>query len=71
MMNPTCSLYKEYAQLSSYLIESLNGTETVKAFNSEREANLQTERKFVRLERTILFVALYIYFFHKKLLTKL
>jgi ATP-binding cassette subfamily B protein len=44
---------EENAQLSSYLIESLNGIETVKAFNSERTANLQTERKFVRLERTV------------------
>jgi ATP-binding cassette subfamily B protein len=44
---------EENAQLSSYLIESLNGIETVKAFNSERTANLQTERRFVRLERTV------------------
>ncbi|MDR2360800.1 MAG: peptidase domain-containing ABC transporter [Oscillospiraceae bacterium] len=44
---------EENAQLSSFLIESLNGIETVKAFNSERSANLKTESRFVKLERTV------------------
>jgi ATP-binding cassette subfamily B protein len=44
---------EENSQLTSFLVESLNGIETVKAFNSERSANIETERKFVRLQRTI------------------
>ncbi|MCL2044941.1 MAG: peptidase domain-containing ABC transporter [Oscillospiraceae bacterium] len=44
---------EENAQLTSFLIESLNGIETVKAFNSERSANIETERKFVRLQRSL------------------
>ncbi|MFZ5968283.1 MAG: peptidase domain-containing ABC transporter [Bacillota bacterium] len=42
------------AQLTSYLVESLNGIETVKAFNAEREAKLETEKKFVKLLKNIL-----------------
>jgi len=41
------------AQLTSYLVESLNGIQTVKAFNAEREANLSTEKKFVKLLRSV------------------
>jgi ATP-binding cassette subfamily B protein len=44
---------EENSQLTSFLVESLNGIETVKAFNSERSANVETERKFVKLQRTI------------------
>lgn len=36
------------AQLTSYLVESLTGVETVKALAAEREANLETEHKFVK-----------------------
>jgi ATP-binding cassette subfamily B protein len=32
------------AQLTSYLVESLNGIETVKTFNAERKANIETEK---------------------------
>ncbi|ABR47249.1 ABC-type bacteriocin transporter [Alkaliphilus metalliredigens QYMF] len=42
------------AQLTSYLVESLNGIETVKAFNAERQAKTETETKFVKLLRNIL-----------------
>jgi len=41
------------AQLTSYLVESLNGIETVKAFNAERKANIETEKKFVKLLKSI------------------
>lgn len=41
------------AQLTSYLVESLNGIETVKAFNAERDANLETETKFIKLLQSI------------------
>lgn len=41
------------AQLNSYLIESLNGIETVKAYNSEDKCKLQTEKNFVRFLKRI------------------
>ncbi|MFV8826413.1 peptidase domain-containing ABC transporter [Alkalihalobacterium sp. APHAB7] len=44
---------EENAQLTSYLVESLNGIETVKAYNAERLANLETETKFIKLLRSI------------------
>jgi ATP-binding cassette subfamily B protein len=46
-------IMEENAQLSSFLIESLNGIETVKAFNSERAANIETEKKFVKFQRAV------------------
>ena len=39
---------EDNAQLTSYLVESLNGLETVKAFNGERTAGIKTEQKFVK-----------------------
>lgn len=44
---------EDNAQLTSYLVESLNGIETVKAFNAEGEANLKTELKFIKLLKNI------------------
>ena len=44
---------EDNAQLTSYLVESLNGIQTVKAYNAERKANLETEHKFVKLLRSI------------------
>ncbi len=44
---------EENSQLTSYLVESLNGIETVKAFNAEGEASLKTETRFVKLLRSI------------------
>ena len=41
------------ASLTSYLIESLNGIQTVKAYNAERKADLNTERKFVALLKSV------------------
>ncbi len=43
---------EDNSQLTSYLVESLNGIETVKAYNSERSASIETERKFVKLLRS-------------------
>lgn len=37
------------AKLTSYLMESLNGIETVKAFNGEKKVNLETEKRFIKL----------------------
>lgn len=44
---------EDNAQLTSYLVESLNGIQTVKAYNAERKANLETEKKFVKLLKSI------------------
>lgn len=41
------------AQLTSYLVESLNGIETLKCFNAESKAAIETEQKFVRLLKSI------------------
>ncbi|WP_293657670.1 peptidase domain-containing ABC transporter [Anaeromicrobium sp.] len=42
------------SQLTSYLVESLNGIETVKSFNAENYAKLNTEKKFVKLLKNVL-----------------
>lgn len=44
---------EDNAQLTSYLVESLNGIQTIKAYNAERKANLETELRFVKLLRSI------------------
>ena len=36
--------YGGYSILTSYLVESIEGIETVKSFNGERKVNLETER---------------------------
>lgn len=44
---------EDNAQLTSYLVESLNGMQTVKAFNAERKANQETESRFVKLLKSV------------------
>ena len=44
---------EDNAQLTSYMVESLNGIQTVKAYNAERKTNRETEVKFVKLLRSI------------------
>ena len=44
---------EENAQLTSYMMESLNGIQTVKAYNAERKTNRETEVRFVKLLRSI------------------
>ncbi|RCX12345.1 ATP-binding cassette subfamily B protein [Anaerobacterium chartisolvens] len=44
---------EDNSQLTSYLVESLNGIETVKAFNAEGEVNINTEKKFIKLLRSV------------------
>lgn len=44
---------EDNAQLTSYLVESLNGIQTVKAFNGEQTVQMETEFKFIRLLRSI------------------
>lgn len=44
---------EDNSQLTSYLVESLNGIQTIKAYNAERKANHETEKKFVKLLKSI------------------
>ena len=44
---------EDNAQLTSYMVESLNGIQTIKAYNAERKANRETEIKFVALLKSI------------------
>ena len=44
---------EDNAQLTSYLVESLNGIQTVKAFNGEQTVQIETEFKFIRLLKSI------------------
>lgn len=44
---------EDNAQLTSYMVESLNGIQTVKAYNAEIKVNRETEIKFVQLLRSI------------------
>ena len=44
---------EDNAQLTSYMVESLNGIQTVKAYNAERKANRETEIKFIKLLRSV------------------
>lgn len=44
---------EDNAKLTSYLVESIEGEETVKAFNGERKVNLETEKKFIKLIKSI------------------
>lgn len=44
---------EDNAQLTSYLVESLNGIQTIKAYNAEGKAKTETEIRFVRLLKSI------------------
>lgn len=44
---------EQNAALTSYIVESVNGIETVKAYQAERKTNLETEKRFVKLLRTL------------------
>lgn len=44
---------EDNAQLTSYLVESLNGMQTVKAFNGEHCVQIETETKFIKLLKSI------------------
>lgn len=41
------------AELTSYLVQCLNGIETIKTFNGESEVSLNVEKKFVRFMKDI------------------
>lgn len=44
---------EDNAQLTSYLVESLNGIQTIKAFNGEQNVQIETEFRFVRLLKSV------------------
>ncbi|PRX20634.1 ATP-binding cassette subfamily B protein [Orenia metallireducens] len=44
---------EQAADLQSYLVESVSGIATIKAFNGEDEANLETESRFIKFVRSI------------------
>ncbi len=44
---------EDNAQLTSYLVESLNGIQTVKAYNAERQVNRESEIRFVKLLKSV------------------
>ncbi|PRX29422.1 ATP-binding cassette subfamily B protein [Orenia metallireducens] len=43
---------EESAELNSYLVESISGAATIKAFNAEFNANLETEKRFIKRVKT-------------------
>ncbi len=44
---------EDNSQLTSYLVESLNGIQTVKAFNGEHTVQTETEFKFIKLLKSV------------------
>lgn len=46
-------IMEDNAQLNSYIVESLNGIETVKSLNSENKVSLETEKRFVKLVESV------------------
>lgn len=44
---------EDNAQLTSYLVESLNGMQTIKAYSAEEKAGRETEVRFVKLLKSI------------------
>lgn len=44
---------EDNSQLTSYMVESLNGIQMVKAYNAEKKVKLETEIKFVKLLKSI------------------
>ena len=44
---------EDKAELEAYLVESISGAATVKSFNAEREVNLETESRFIKMIKRI------------------
>ena len=51
------SQMEDNAQLTSYLVESLNGIQTIKSYNGEKNVRIDTEFKFIKLLKSILKLA--------------
>lgn len=48
------SQMEDNAQLTSYLVESLNGIQTIKSYNGEKNVRIDTEFKFIKLLKSVL-----------------
>ncbi len=46
-------IMEENSQVTSYLVESLNGIETVKSFNGERKSQYETEKLFIKFLKSV------------------
>ena len=46
-------IMEQNSQVTSYLVESLQGIETVKSFNAEDRSDFETEKRFVKLLKTV------------------
>jgi len=53
LKNVSTGQMENNAQLTSYLVESIEGIETVKSCNAEKEACLKTEGKFIKVIKNI------------------
>ena len=47
------NVMEDNSKLTSYLVESIEGIETVKAYNGERKVNLETEKKFIKYIKSV------------------
>ncbi|AGX41331.1 lactococcin-G-processing and transport ATP-binding protein LagD [Clostridium saccharobutylicum] len=47
------NVMQDDSMLISYLVESIEGIETIKAFNGERKVNLETEKKFIKFIKSL------------------
>jgi ATP-binding cassette subfamily B protein len=52
LKNINRTMMENNAKLTSYLVESLNGIETVKAFNAEKKVNFETEKRFIKFVKS-------------------
>lgn len=46
-------IMEENSQVTAYLVESLQGIETVKSFNAEDRSDFETEKRFIKLLKTV------------------
>ena len=46
-------IMEDNSKLTSFLVESLNGIQTIKAFNAEKQVNVETEKRFIRLLKSV------------------
>ncbi|MBZ9621684.1 peptidase domain-containing ABC transporter [Clostridium sp. FP2] len=46
-------IMEDNSKLTSFLVESLNGIQTIKAFNAEKQVNVETEKRFIKLLKSV------------------
>ena len=47
------NVMRNNSALTSYLVESIEGVETIKAFNGERKVGFEVEKRFIRFIRSV------------------